>query len=53
MKVVSLSSLDGADLKSCSDVSICVDTEKTDRCQEVHATIIHSIINYIEKKLKL
>ena len=49
MKVVSLSSLDGADLKSCSDVSICVDTEKTDRCQEVHATIIHSIINYIEK----
>ena len=53
MKVVCLSSLDGADLKSYSDVSICVDTEKTDRCQEVHSTIIHSIINYIEKKLGL
>ena len=53
MKVVCLSSLDGADLKPYSDVSICVDTEKTDRCQEVHSTIIHSIINYIEKKLGL
>tara|TARA_B100001029_G_C15052717_1_gene451980 strand:+ start:386 stop:955 length:570 start_codon:yes stop_codon:yes gene_type:complete len=53
MKVVCLSSLDGADLAEYSDVSICVETNETDRCQEIHSIIIHSIINYIEQKLGL
>ena len=53
MKVVCLSSLDGGELSNYSDVSICVNTERTDRCQELHSIIIHSIISYIEQKLDL
>ncbi len=53
MKVVCLSSLDGADLKLYSDVSICVDTDQTAICQELHIVIIHSMISYIEQKLNL
>lgn len=53
MKVICLSSLEGADLASYADISICVSTDRTERCQEVHSIIIHSIISYIEKKLGL
>lgn len=53
MKVISLSSKTGGELCKYSDVSICVDTDQTAICQELHIVIIHSIISYIEQKLNL
>ncbi len=53
MKVVSLSSGNGGELSKCSDISICIETDQTERCQELHILIIHSIISYIEQKLNL
>ena len=53
IKVISLSSGNGGDLSNYSDVSICVNTNQTERCQELHIIIIHSIISYIEQKLNL
>ncbi len=53
IKVVSLSSLDGGRLSEYSDVAICVDSSQTERTQEIHIIIIHSIISYIEQKLNL
>ena len=53
MNVICLSSSGGSELSDLSDISICVDTTMTSRCQEIHTIILHSIINYIEKKLKL
>ena len=53
MNVICLSSSGGSELSDLSDISICVDTTMTSRCQEIHTIILHSIINYIEKKLNL
>ena len=53
IKVVSLSSGDGGELLKYSDVSVCVDSNQTERTQEIHIIIIHSIISYIEQKLNL
>ena len=53
MKVVLLSSGGGGELSKYSDISICVDTGQTARCQELHIIIIHSMISYIEQKLNL
>ena len=53
IKVVSLSSKDGGRLSEYSDVTICVDSSQTERTQEIHIIIIHSIISYIEQKLNL
>jgi len=52
MKVVSLSSV-GGELSKYSDISICVESSQTERIQEIHIIIIHSIISYIEQKLNL
>ena len=52
MKVVSLSS-GGGELSKHSDISICVESSQTERIQEIHIIIIHSIISYIEQKLNL
>ncbi len=52
MKVVSLSSVRG-ELSKYSDISICVESSQTERIQEIHIIIIHSIISYIEQKLNL
>ena len=53
MKVISLSSNLGGELSKYADVSICVSSKSTDLIQEMHITIIHSIISYIEEKLNL
>ena len=53
MKVISLSSNSGGELSKYTDVSICVSSKSTDSIQEMHITIIHSIISYIEEKLNL
>ena len=53
MNVVALTSLNKGELLNHSDVSICVDTSKTERCQELHILIIHSIVSSIEQKLNL
>ena len=53
MNVICLSSSGGSELSDLSDISICVDTTMTSRCQEIHTIILHSIINHIEKKLNL
>jgi len=52
MKVISLSGNSGGVLKSLSDICICVQNEGySDRIQEVHIKIIHSLIHFIETNL--
>ena len=53
MNVIALTSSNKSDLLNHSDVSICVDTTITERCQELHILIIHSIVSSIEQKLNL
>ncbi|MDH4469251.1 MAG: D-sedoheptulose 7-phosphate isomerase [Bacteriovoracaceae bacterium] len=50
-KVVSLTGKDGGKLKSMSDVNINVETQWTDRIQEIHIKVIHIFIEGIERKL--
>ena len=53
MNVIALTSSNKSDLLNHSDVSICVDTTVTERGQELHILIIHSIVSSIEQKLNL
>ena len=53
IKVVSLSSGIGGGLSKYSDISICPESSQTERIQEIHIIIIHSIISYIEQKINL
>ena len=50
MKVVALTGKDGGKLASIADVEIRVPKSKySDRVQEIHIKVIHSLINYIER----
>jgi len=52
MKIVSLSGNSGGTLQELSDVCICVQNDGySDRIQEVHIKIIHSLIHFIEMNL--
>ena len=49
--VLSLSAKDGGGLKAASDLCIVVPTDRTDRAQEIHLCIQHSICDAIEPTL--
>ena len=49
IKVISLTGNDGGKLKSISDLNINVDSESTQRIQEMHILIGHIICDLIEK----
>jgi D-sedoheptulose 7-phosphate isomerase len=52
MKIISLTGKSGGELAGLSDVEIRVPYNGySDRIQEIHIKIIHSLINYIEKNL--
>jgi D-sedoheptulose 7-phosphate isomerase len=52
MKIISLTGKSGGKLAGLSDVEIRVPYNNySDRIQEIHIKIIHSLINYIEKNL--
>jgi D-sedoheptulose 7-phosphate isomerase len=52
MKIVSLSGNSGGALQELSDVCICVQNDGySDRIQEVHIKIIHSLIHFIETNM--
>ena len=52
MKIVSLTGKDGGKLASMSDVEIRAPFSKySDRTQEMHIKIIHSLIHYIEQNI--
>jgi D-sedoheptulose 7-phosphate isomerase len=54
IKIISLTGKDGGKLAAVSDVEIRVPYNGySDRIQEVHIKIIHSLIHYIELKLNL
>ncbi len=53
MKIIALTGKDGGELSKNCDVEIRVSHfGYADRIQEIHIKIIHSIIHFIEKKLK-
>ncbi len=53
MKVVALTGKTGGKLASIADVEIRAPHSKySDRVQEIHIKAIHSLINYIEQKIK-
>jgi len=50
MKIVALTGKDGGELKDYADIEIRTPmSEYSDRVQEIHIKIIHSLIDYIEK----
>jgi D-sedoheptulose 7-phosphate isomerase len=52
MKIISLTGQDGGKLESLSDVIIKIPhSGYSDRIQEMHIKVIHSLINYIESNL--
>lgn len=54
MSVVSLTGKDGGKLSTISDIEIRVDWHKnSDRIQEIHIKVIHSLITLIENELGL
>ena len=53
MKVVALTGKEGGELASICDVELRIpNTEFSDRVQEMHIKIIHSLIHYIEVSLR-
>ncbi len=51
MKIVALSGKNGGKLKDLADVCLIVESDITDRIQEVHIKIIHIFIEGIERSL--
>lgn len=51
MKIVGLSGKNGGKLKDLADVCLIVESDVTDRIQEVHIKIIHIFIEGIERSL--
>jgi D-sedoheptulose 7-phosphate isomerase len=51
MKIVGLTGKNGGKLKELCDVNINVETELTDRIQEIHIKVIHLFIEGIERQL--
>ena len=52
IKVISLTGNDGGKLKSISDLNINIDSESTQRIQEMHILIGHIICDLIERNYK-
>ena len=51
LQTVGLLGRDGGQLKSVSDLAIVVPSQVTDRIQEVHIKIIHTVIESVERQL--
>lgn len=52
MKLISLTGNEGGELSDLSDVEVCVPHRGySDRIQEVHIKIIHTLIDYIERHI--
>lgn len=52
MKIIALTGKDGGKLKNFTDIEIRTPISKfSDRTQEIHIKIIHSLIDYIENKI--
>jgi D-sedoheptulose 7-phosphate isomerase len=51
MKTVALLGRDGGKLKSLADHAIVIPAETSDRIQEMHIKIIHTVIESVERKL--
>lgn len=51
MKVIALSGKDGGKLKELADVALIVDSQMTDRIQEIHIKLIHIFIEAVERRL--
>lgn len=51
MKVIALSGKDGGKLKELADVTLIVDSQMTDRIQEIHIKLIHIFIEAVERRL--
>lgn len=51
LKTVSLLGRDGGKLKELSDLSIVIPAQTSDRIQEMHIKIIHTVIESVERKL--
>jgi D-sedoheptulose 7-phosphate isomerase len=53
IKVIGLTGKDGGKMASLCDVEIrAPKSDYADRAQEIHIKVIHSLIDYIERKLK-
>jgi len=51
MKTIALTGKSGGKIKDLADLSIIVPSEVTDRIQEVHIKIIHTVIQSVERSL--
>lgn len=51
MKIIALTGKDGGQLAKLADVSFIVESQITDRIQEIHIKIIHLLIEGIERDL--
>lgn len=51
MKTVCLLGKDGGKLKNLADLSIIVPAQTSDRIQEIHIKLIHTVIETVERKL--
>lgn len=51
MKTVGLTGKDGGKLKDIADLSIIVPAQTSDRIQEVHIKVIHTVIESVEREL--
>ena len=53
MKVIALTGKDGGELKNICDAEIrAPHSEFADRAQEIHIKVIHTLIYYVEEKMK-
>jgi D-sedoheptulose 7-phosphate isomerase len=51
MKTVALLGRDGGELKSLVDLAVVVPSKTSDRIQEVHIKLVHTVIEAVERKL--
>lgn len=51
MKTVALLGKDGGELKGMADLSIVVPAQTSDRIQEIHIKIIHTVIETVEREI--
>ncbi|MEP7167915.1 MAG: D-sedoheptulose 7-phosphate isomerase [Bacteroidota bacterium] len=52
MKIIGLTGKDGGAMKTLCDVEICAPHSKySDRAQEIHIKVIHSLINFVEENM--
>lgn len=51
LKTVALLGKDGGKLKSLADLAIVIDAQTSDRIQEMHIKIIHTVIETVEREI--